>query len=219
MTSRQRNHPPTRLGAAVLAGLLLMGSAACGDDESDGASSGVSTTEDSSSSETTEAPSSETTEAAETTAAEGEGGGVAITAIDYAYEGVPDTIAPGDVITLTNDSEVEIHEIVAVPIGADETRPIEEIAEDPAAVGALFGGGPPSAVILASPGSDMPGPVVGDGTLSEPGRYALVCSIPTGADPQAYLDAAGASEGGPPDVPGGPPHFTQGMIAEVTVEE
>jgi hypothetical protein len=61
-------------------------------------------------------------------------------------------------------------------------------------------------------------PAVGDGTLSEPGRYGVFCAIPVGADPDEYLDAAATSQGGPPEVEGGPPHFTQGMYGELTVE-
>ena len=57
---------------------------------------------------------------------------------------------------------------------------------------------------------------VGDGTLQEPGRYLVICTIPTGADPAEYL-AAEATSNGPPDVEGGPPHFTHGMYAELDV--
>ena len=74
-------------------------------------------------------------------------------------------------------------------------------------------------VLLAPPGSSEQIVAVGDGSLTEPGRYLVACFIPTGADPQAYLDAASSSEGGPPEVEGGPPHFTHGMWAEVTVTE
>ena len=73
-------------------------------------------------------------------------------------------------------------------------------------------------VLLAPPGSDEVITAVGNGILLEPGRYAIVCAIPTGADPQEYLTAAATSEG-PPQVAGGPPHFTQGMFAELTVTE
>jgi len=75
-------------------------------------------------------------------------------------------------------------------------------------------------VSIAFPGEEGMA-VVGSPTLTEPGRYALICAIPTGADPQAYRDlfAAPPSDNeGPPDIPGGPPHFTQGMFAELTVE-
>jgi hypothetical protein len=61
-------------------------------------------------------------------------------------------------------------------------------------------------------------PAVGDGTLSEPGRYLILCSIPTGADPDEYLKAAAESQGGPPEVPGGPPHLVNGMYGEIVVE-
>jgi hypothetical protein len=60
---------------------------------------------------------------------------------------------------------------------------------------------------------------VGDGTLVEPGRYAIACFIPTGADPAEYLEAAAQTEEGPPQgVAGGPPHFVQGMVAELVVD-
>ena len=61
-------------------------------------------------------------------------------------------------------------------------------------------------------------PVVGDGTLTEPGRYAIICSIPIGADPAEFLAAAQESTEGPPQVAGGPPHFTSGMYGELVVE-
>ena len=72
-------------------------------------------------------------------------------------------------------------------------------------------------MLLAPPfGAEMI-PAVGDGTIRDAGRYVLFCAIPVGADPQEYLDAAATSRG-PPQVEGGPPHFTQGMYAELTVE-
>lgn len=49
------------------------------------------------------------------------------------------------------------------------------------------------------------------------GRYAVVCFIPTGADPQAYLEAAQTSDG-PPQVAGGEPNVAKGMFAEVVVK-
>lgn len=50
------------------------------------------------------------------------------------------------------------------------------------------------------------------------GRNAIFCAIPTGADPEEYFAASAESEGGPPDVEGGPPHFAMGMFAELIVE-
>ncbi len=141
-----------------------------------------------------------------------------ITAVDYAYKGVPKTVSAGTRLTLENESKAEVHELVAARIPDGESRSAEELVKDPAAVGALFGGGPPAAVIVAAPGANVPGAVVGDGTLSQPGKYLFVCNIPTGADPNAYLEAARTSGGSPPQVPGGPPHSTRGMVAELTVK-
>ena len=45
-----------------------------------------------------------------------------------------------------------------------------------------------------------------------------MCFIPTGADPQEYLDAAAETDEGRPQVDGGPPDFVHGMYAELTVE-
>jgi hypothetical protein len=54
--------------------------------------------------------------------------------------------------------------------------------------------------------------------LAEPGRYLLLCAIPTGADVQEYLDAAATSDG-PPQVGGGPPHLVNGMVDDLVVVE
>jgi len=118
-----------------------------------------------------------------------------------------------------NDSEAEMHELVAVLLPDDEERSVSELLSLPEEeIGALLGGGEPAAVLLATPGSDETIPAVGDGTLTEPGRYLIACFIPQGADPDEFMAAAAESEGGPPEVEGGPPHFVLGMQAELRVE-
>jgi len=204
--------PLARATLVVACLLLPLSAAACGDDEADDDATDATTSE----APTTEAPTT-TGAGAETTTEAAAGDGLEITGVDYAFEGVPASVPVGTRLTFTNSSDAEVHEIVAVPLGDEETRPIAEIVADPAGIGALLGGGPPTAVIVASPGGDQPGAVVGDGTLAEPGRYALICTIPTGVDPDEYLAAAAAAQGGPPDVEGGPPHFVNGMVAEVEV--
>ena len=78
----------------------------------------------------------------------------------------------------------------------DEERTAEEILALPEEeAGAIFGG-EPATVLLAGPDGGEPIPAVGDGTLEEPGRYLLLCSIPTGADPDEI--AAAAESGEPP---------------------
>ncbi len=139
---------------------------------------------------------------------------VLISGLDYAFEGVPAAVPAGTTLAFTNASEGEAHEVVVYRIDDEETRPLEELVRLPDEQSReliSFTG-----VSVALPGED--GEIFdGDLTLAEPGRYALVCFVPTGADPQAYLDFVRApQEAAPPS--GGPPHVTQGMFAELVVE-
>ncbi len=106
---------------------------------------------------------------------------------------------------------------VLLPEG--EQRSIEElITLPPEEMGALFER--VQLVELQAPGSEEVITAVGDGSLTEPGRYFVLCAIPTGADPQEYLAAAAETEEGPPQgVAGGPPHFVNGMYAQLVVSE
>ncbi len=141
-------------------------------------------------------------------------GEIALRAIDHAYLDVPERIRAGSNLTLTNESSVEAHEIVAIRLADDETRSAEELVRlPPDQLGGLMPG--VRTVVLAAPDAEGIA-VVGDGSLAEPGRYLLVCLIPTGADPDEYLEQAATSDG-PPDVDGGPPHIAQGMFGELTV--
>jgi hypothetical protein len=140
-----------------------------------------------------------------------------VTATDFRFEGIPESMPAGDRLEIRNESATELHELVAFRLADDETRPIDELMALPP--DELFGlvGPEPAAVLLAAPGGEMIA-AVGDGTFAEPGRYGVICVIPTGVDPDDYLAAAAASEGGPPDIAGGPPHIAHGMFAEFTVE-
>ncbi|MGH9138286.1 MAG: hypothetical protein ACRD0G_14780 [Acidimicrobiales bacterium] len=184
----------TGLAIAVAAALAAAG---CGDDDDDTAAT-----------TTTEADAPTETET------------VDITAVNYAFQGVPASVSAGSRLTLTNDSDDEVHEIVAIRIRDDVDLSVEDLLALPEEESEeMLTPGPPGAVIVAGPGEEGTAVAeLGDGTLSEPGRYALVCFIPTGADPDEYFDPANQTEEGPPDVEGGPPHFTQGMFAELTVE-
>ena len=184
-------HPTTR---AFLAMTLAVGlvAAGCGDDGD---------TEDVATATTTSTPAKSTVE---------------VRTVDYAFEGLPAEIEAGTSIELRNSSAAELHELVALRLRDDEQRSIKDLlALPPDQLESLFAA-PPALVSVAPPGEE--GFVaLGDGTIKEPGRYAVVCFIPTGADPQAYLDALNAKPGQPPQVPGGAPHFTSGMYQEITV--
>jgi hypothetical protein len=193
--------PTRRALAAVLTAALALGVAACGDDDE---------AEDAATADT-EVDSSTTT-----VAGEEEPAVVDITAEDYRFVGLDQPVDAGSRLHLANTSAAELHELVAFRLPDDETRSADElIALGEDGLNAIFQG-PPATVLVAPPG--ISGfPVVGDGTLDEPGRYLVLCSIPTGADPEAYLAAAQESQGGPVDVPGGPPHLVNGMYGELEV--
>lgn len=195
------------LGGVLSVGLLLA-VVGCGDDDS--SSSPTTAGED----PTTEASAPDETEAPP----DGGGASVEITGVDYAFEGVPDSVTAGTELSFLNGSEGEVHEIVALLLPDDEERPVDELVTLPEEeIDAIFGTGPPALVTVAGPG-EAGEVAVGDGTLAEAGRYVLICAIPTGADPEEFFDPANQSEEGPPDVEGGPPHFVQGMYAELRVE-
>lgn len=139
---------------------------------------------------------------------------------DYAFDGVPARIAAGTPIAITNTSATEAHELTAFRLPDGEARSLAELqALPPDQLGALFPGAPALALV-AKPGADGE-LVLGDGSLDEPGRYLLVCFIPMGAKPDevvaALQQAAADPAAGPPQIAGGPPHLTAGMIAEIEV--
>jgi uncharacterized cupredoxin-like copper-binding protein len=184
----------TTMRAAIAVVALALVGAACGDD--------TATT-------TTVATTTTTVAAAPET--------ITVTAVDYGYEGLPSTVDAGTTFVLANESSMELHELVAVRLPDDETRSAEELLQlPPEELAAFF----PfvETVIITPPSSPEGFAVEGNGQLTEPGRYLIICAIPTGADPNEYLEAAAESEGGPPEVDGGPPHFVAGMFAELTVE-
>jgi len=119
---------------------------------------------------------------------------VDVTGVDYAFEDVPETIEAGTVaFNFTNAAESEEHEMIVFRRADGVTLGFEELlelGEEESADKIEF-----KTVAFAPPGGE-------GATLAEldPGAYAMVCFIPVG----------GGEEG--------PPHFTQGMIQEFSVE-
>jgi hypothetical protein len=115
-----------------------------------------------------------------------------VTAVDYAFEGLPETLPAGPVsFALTNEGTEE-HEMIVVRRNDGETRPVEELLELPEAeveqvvtfTGATF----------AQPGDT--GYLAAD---LDAGGYVALCFIPVGGGED------------------GPPHFTEGMVTEFEV--
>lgn len=185
----------TTIAGRVFAALAVVVSAACADD-------------DTSTGGTTEA------------AAADDRPTVSITLSDYAFGGVPGSVTSDTAITVTNESSTEAHELIAYRLPDAEARSLAELRALPLD---QFGGlipGAPALAITARPNEDGE-LVLGDGTLPEPGRYVLVCFIPSGADPDQVMSAMAAAaadpDAGPPQIDGGPPHLAAGMIAEIVV--
>jgi hypothetical protein len=200
--------------ALTAAAILFV--AACGDDDDDDASGSASAADTTAAATDTTAGGGDGA-AASTTAGAAGGETVTVTLVDYAFEDLPASVPAGTTFTIDNQSQAELHEMVVIPKPAGETRSAEELVQLPEAeLDALFGSGEPTMVLLQPPGGGPVIPAVGDGTISEPGDYIVICAIPTGADPDEYLDAPPSD--GPPEVEGGPPHFVQGMYADLTVE-
>ncbi len=142
-----------------------------------------------------------------------------ISGVDYGFSGVPETATVGAELTFTNDSDVEVHEIVAFRIADGEERPLQELLElpDEETEGLIE----PVGVLVALPGEAGANPE-GEGNsiaLGQPGRYAILCFIPQGADPAVVEEAMAGGAEGPPDMGDGTPHAFLGMAAEFQVEE
>lgn len=144
-------------------------------------------------------------------------GTITVTAKDYEFDGLPGSVASGTVLKLTNASTREVHELVAVKLADDEKRPVDELLKLPEDQQSALFAADPAMVLIAPPGGAPQIAAVGTGELTAKGRYLVLCGVPTGADPNAYLAAAANPSGGPPNIPGGPPHFANGMYAEVEV--
>ncbi|MEX2658162.1 MAG: hypothetical protein WD232_00595 [Acidimicrobiales bacterium] len=113
--------------------------------------------------------------------------------VDYAFEGIPETLPAGTVaVEFENASEEEEHEMVVFKKN-DPDQSTEELFALPEeeAMGMITFAG----FAFAPPGGSSSSLLA-----LEAGSYTVVCFIPVGGEED------------------GPPHFTQGMTAEFTVE-
>ncbi len=138
------------------------------------------------------------------------GNAVTITGVEYAYEGLPERVEPGTVVSFKNGG-TEVHEIIAVRRNEGVTTTLDELlamSETESDKLVTFLG-----VAIASPGETALDTI----TLDQPGSYIFLCFIPVGTTelPSLAPDAT-PSESLLPD---GPPHFTQGMLTEFNVTE
>lgn len=133
--------------------------------------------------------------------------------MDYAYEGVPETLEAGTYGITFENAGAEVHEMVMFRL-AEDAGTVEELLELPddqleqqlTFVTAAF-----------APPNEQDVTFV---RLEEPGRYALVCFIPQGTTSLEQLEEEPPPGETPaPDAsPPAPPHVALGMSQELTVE-
>ena len=131
---------------------------------------------------------------------------VEVTGTEYDFEGLSEPIEAGQTtFNFTNEGGEE-HELVVVRINDDVTESLEELAQLPEEE--AFSKVEVKGFAMAPPGGT-------DQTFAdlEPGRYGALCFFPVGSTPEAL---AAAEESG--EEIDAPPHFSQGMLAEFTVE-
>lgn len=135
-----------------------------------------------------------------------------VTAADYSFEGVPTELAAGEVIISMENTGEEVHEVSLYRINDDTTESVadllaiqdeEELMSKVTQVGGAF----------AFPGQTG----FGTANLDQPGSYLALCSVPVGLTPEVAEQVPGPEATLPPDVTLGPPHHTEGMVAEFTV--
>ena len=155
------------------------------------------------------APASAAPSAAEPSAAPSSEAAITVTAVDFAFEGVPAEVPSGTTMALTNTGQ-EVHEMVVVRKLPTTTQSFEELLAlpDDQVQGLVEDIG----FAYAEPGQTATDLV----TTGEPGDYLMICFIPAGTTSLPSIDP-NSSE--PPDMGTGAPHFTLGMLQEFTVTE
>ena len=122
-----------------------------------------------------------------------------ISAVDYAFEGVPETIPAGIVtFNFSNDGE-EVHEMLMVRY-KDESLTIDDLMK-------LSDKEAQKKLVFLGASFGPPGAEDSESKELEPGKYALLCFVPVGSTSEEEADKAK-----------GPPHVARGMSAEFVVE-
>ena len=131
---------------------------------------------------------------------------VEVTGTEYNFEGLSGPIDAGQTAFVFNNEGGEEHELFLVRINDDVTTSLEELAQLPQEEAM-------SMVQVKGHAEAPPGGTDQLFTDLETGRYGALCFFPVGSTPEAL---AAAEESG--EEIDAPPHFTQGMLTEFTVE-
>lgn len=138
-------------------------------------------------------------------------------ASEYHFDGVPTEWPAGPVIIGLENAGEQVHEMILMRINDDVTLSAEELLALPDEESNTMV--TPAAFVFAFPGT------VSSATADlTPGRYLALCFLPEGATPDVLAQLETLGVDGPEDtIPAdaglelGPPHFTKGMLVEITV--
>jgi len=135
-------------------------------------------------------------------------GELAVTATEYSFAGIPETIEAGPAVVAFENDGNEIHHIIMIQVNDGVTESPEELLEE---LFELPEDEVPTKVSLLGETFALPGEDGAELFDLQPGRHFAVCVIPTGTTPDSPPPGEGTD-------PPGPPHFVHGMIQEFTVE-
>jgi hypothetical protein len=118
---------------------------------------------------------------------------------EYAFEGVPESVAAGTVAITLKDQGAEAHEAILFRVNDDVTETVEQLLQLPEEE---------AMTKLTDLGGIFVTPGVSDTFFRElePARYGLACFLPVGVASPEQLETAQ-----------GEPHFMHGMFAEFEV--
>jgi plastocyanin len=199
-----------RTASSLLAGLTVFALAACSGATQSASPSAVAspaaTAAVSAEPSESAAASPSASASAAASASASAGAGTEVVGVDYAFEGIPETVTVGTAFTFRNGGQ-EAHEIVLARKNAGVTTSFEELLampEEESSKLVTFVG-----QLMANPGDTADGQLVADGA----GDYLAICFFPQGWTeiPEGTPDPAASP-------PTGAPHFTLGMLQEFTVQ-
>jgi hypothetical protein len=177
----KRSNVYLRAGAMLLALLLALMLTACGSDDDGGDTDSGAQNEETSQPADTEAPDEE---------APGEAGGqVAVTAQEFEFSGIPDTVPAGETTFNFTNAGKQPHEFVLIPLSEDAPA-LDKLLKLPEKEAETYFAGKPEST-FAKPGSSEEGAFTTE--LTSGSRYVYVCFVqdPKTKTPHAFLGMNG----------------------------
>ena len=129
---------------------------------------------------------------------------------EYAFGGLPAELPAGPIIISLENIGEQVHELILIRVNDDVTLTLDELLALPEEESNTMA--TPVGFLFAFPGTAF------DTVLDlTPGRYVALCFLPEGATPEIISQMGGPEDTAPPGAELGPPHFTLGMVQEITV--